>query len=114
MPRKYMKSSVSWEDVENDLLALQEEYQVYAEVVVKPLGVGLARVSGLGVALVLTRIEGGGGKGGIRRFRSTFPTYHQRKLPGLILQLVHDARESLTAGHIVCRKQSKVGSYLPG
>jgi hypothetical protein len=93
---------------------LQAEHQVRLTLEIRTSGVGLAKGMGLMVAIVALQTSAGGTKGGVRKLVRTWPSYHNRTMPGMVLSLLHELGNSLSGQAIEHRKQSKIGSYLAG
>lgn len=114
MPRKYTKAGLSWLDVEEAIRDLQKEYQVHAVLEIRTEALGFLERRGLQVLLSATAVAQGGTLGGTRSVRRNWPTYGSRTMPGFILALIHELKESLEARPIDLAKQQKRFAYPAG
>lgn len=105
------KAGLSWRDVEDWLEDLAVEVQGDVELTIRKAPPALGKPMGLTVALTATLVDRGGSVGATRRVAAGWPTYGNRTMPGLVLRLVHELRESILARPPKKRRQVRRFSY---
>lgn len=112
--KKPLQTGISWQDVEDWIADLEKEYKVDADLIISTQATPLTGSMGLSVTLRVTGAQQSGRVGFTRDFKASWPCYGSKTMPGLILYLVHAAREGLHFLPPVYKPQRKSPAYPAG